>query len=73
MGDVKAANEMAFPKKSFRMTLQIRNESCLKCTVSQNEKKKTPVNFNTNYRGEIKLIPINMNYCLLQFDALKFF
>ena len=43
--------------------------------VDKKKKKKTeqPINFNTNYRGEMKLIPINMDYCLLQFDALKFF
>ena len=27
---------------------------------------------NTNYRTEMKLVPIIMDYCLLQFDALKF-
>ena len=30
-------------------------------------------NFNTNNRREMKFIPINMDYCLLQFDALNFF
>ena len=30
-----------------------------------------PTNSNKNYRREIKLVPINMDYCLLQFDALK--
>ena len=29
--------------------------------------------FSTNYRTEMKLVPIIMDYCLLQFDALKFF
>ena len=29
--------------------------------------------FNINYRSEIKLEPIIVHYCLLQFDALKFF
>ena len=28
--------------------------------------------FNTKYRTEMKLVPIIMDYCLLQFDALKF-
>ena len=28
---------------------------------------------NTNYREEIKLVPIIMDYCLRQFDALIFF
>ena len=29
------------------------------------------INFNTNYRRELKFVPINMYYCLLQFDTLK--
>ena len=33
----------------------------------------TPINSNTNYHREMKHGPINMDYCLLQFDALKFF
>ena len=37
------------------------------------KKQNTPTNSNTNYRREMKLIPINMDYCLLQFDPLKFF
>ena len=40
------------------------------------KKKKngsTPIYFNTNYRTEIKLVPKIMDYCLLQFDALKIF
>ena len=45
------------------------------CTVGQKKKKKrnTLIYFNTNYRTEMKLIPIIMDYSLLQFDALKFF
>ena len=39
------------------------------CTVGQEKKKKrnTPIYFNTNYRTEMKLVPIIMDYCLLQF------
>ena len=37
------------------------------------KKETTPIYFNTNYRTEMKLIPIIMIYYLLQFDALKFF
>ena len=33
----------------------------------------TPIYFNTNYRTEMKLVPIIMDYCLLQLDALIFF
>ena len=40
---------------------------------SVKNKRKTPINSNANYRKEMKLVPINMNYCQLQFDALKFF
>ena len=43
-------------------------------TFDNNKKKKnTPNNFNTNYRRDMKLVPINLVYCLLQFDVLKFF
>ena len=35
--------------------------------------KNTPIYFNTNYRTEMKLVPVIMDYCLLQFDALKYF
>ena len=37
------------------------------------KKRNTPIYFNTNYRTEMKLVPIIMDYCLLKFDALKFF
>ena len=48
------------------------------CTVGQKttttkKKTKIPIYFITNYRTEIKLVTIIMNYCLLQFDALNFF
>ena len=36
-------------------------------------KKKITCYFNTNYHTERTLVPIIMVYCLLQFDALKFF
>ena len=42
------------------------------CTVGQ-IKRNGPIYFNTNYRTEMKLLPILMDNCLLQFDALKFF
>ena len=40
---------------------------------SRKKIKKSPIYFNPNYRKEMKLVPIIMYYCLLQFDALKFF
>ena len=47
----------------------------LACIVGKRKKKErnTPIYFNTNYRTEMKLVPVIMDYCLLQFDALKFF
>ena len=38
----------------------------------EKKKRDTPINSVTNYRREMKLIPIIMDYCLLQLDALKF-
>ena len=37
------------------------------------KKRNTPIYFNINYRTEMKLVPIIMDQCLLQFDVLKFF
>ena len=36
------------------------------------KKRNTPSNSITKYCKETKLVPINMNHCLLQFGALKF-
>ena len=52
--------------------------TCTKiCTANLKKKGKkkrnTLIYFNTNYLTEMKLVPIIMDYCLLQFDALKFF
>ena len=49
------------------------------CTVGQKnkttakKKKNTPIKLNANYHTEMKLGPIIMDYCLFQFDTLKFF
>ena len=49
----------------------------VECTVGQKKKKEKKKNntiyFNTNYRTEMKLVPIIKNYFLLLFDFLKFF
>ena len=57
-----------------------RHEFFVLCTVGQKKKKKrkerkrsTPIYFNTNYRTEMKLVPIIMNYRLIHFDALELF
>ena len=47
----------------------------LKCAVGKKKRKKkrnTP-NYCTNNRSEMKLVPVIMDYCPLQFDALIFF
>ena len=43
------------------------------CAVAKKKKRKKKLfKSNTNYCREIKLIPINMDQCLLSFDAFKF-
>ena len=39
----------------------------------QSVNKNSLINFNNNYRKEMKLVLVNMHCCLLQFDALIFF
>ena len=48
-----------------------RQMTSLEGTIGQ--KKSLFIYFNTNYRAEMKQVPIIMDYCLLQFDALNFF
>ena len=40
---------------------------------SVKKKKNIFIDSNTNHHREMKLVLINMDYCQLQFDALKFF
>ena len=42
-------------------------------TAAGQKKRNTPINSNTNYRKEMKFVPINMDYFLLQFGDLIFF
>ena len=49
----------------------------VECIYNQSKKAKkkkrnTPTNFSTNYRREMKLVPINVDHWLHQFDALNF-
>ena len=37
------------------------------------KKRNSPIYFNANYRREMKLVPIIIDYCIPLFDALKFF
>ena len=39
----------------------------------KNIKQNIPINSNANYRKEMKFVLIDMDYCLLEFDALNFF
>ena len=41
-------------------------------SFKKNMIRNTPIYFNTSYCTEMKLVPNNRDYCLLQFDALKF-
>ena len=38
-----------------------------------NKQTKQTIYFNTNYPRKVELVPLNMDYCLLQFEALIFF
>ena len=44
-----------------------------KCTVGQNKTKHPYLFHYIYYRTGMKLVTITMDYCLLQFDALKIF
>ena len=43
------------------------------CVYAPSVKKKRTIYFNLSYCTEIKMVPIIMDYCLFQFDSLKFF
>ena len=53
----------------LQMLHQMRHDAFLKnvlCMYSKPKKKRnTPIYFNTNYRREMKLVAIIMDYCLL--------
>ena len=53
---------------SFVLTFE-KGETFSECTVSKN----IPIYFDKNYHTEMSLVPFIMDYCLLQFDAVKFF
>ena len=60
-----------FPLESYSFALFEFFCVCMNSPVKK--KRNTLINSNTNYRREMKLMPVNMDYCLLQFDALIFF
>ena len=48
--------------------------SKVKNEKKRKKEKETPLFISIqSYRTEMKLVPIIMDHCLLQFDALKFF
>ena len=51
-----------------------KNSFILVCKVGQKKKERNaPIYFSTYYRIEMHLVLIIMVYCLLSFNALKFF
>ena len=72
-------NNAVWDFKTERFAIFLLENKCIfmfqnKCMYCRSQKEKiNPTYFNTNYRREMKLVPIIMNNCLLKFDALKFF
>ena len=60
--------------RSLHKVVEVHNYSMNETYVQwvQKKKRNTTTNSNASYRREMKLVPMNMDYCLLQFDALKF-
>ena len=65
MGKFSVNNKMTKPRKVIRRWTI--NEKSMKLLMYSSSKKKrnTPIYFIANYRREMKLVPIIMNYCLL--------
>ena len=61
----------------FPLKLRVLANPCRHCEKetkrNKTKQQKIPINTKINYRREMKLIPINMDNCLLQFHALKIF
>ena len=56
------------------MCFNFQNGGLQTTLIMHSRSKKNPlIYFNASYRTEMKLVPIIMDYCLLQFDASKFF
>ena len=55
----------------FCTTYNAQRKKCI--AGKKNKKLNFPIYFNINCRTEMKLMPIIMDYCLLQLEALKFF
>ena len=71
--DVLLKKKFSSKKGSFSALVKTFSFRTLGYMYSRSKKKQnTPIYFNANYRTEMKLVPIIMDYCLLQFDVLKF-
>ena len=46
------------------------NKKLIKIQI-RTQVKSTPINFST-YCREMKFVPVNMDYCMIQFNALNF-
>ena len=56
--------EYVFKRRKLIQIKVIKNYITIVQSVKKQKKKNTPINFNTNYRREMKLIPIDLDYCL---------
>ena len=59
--------------KSIIMHVRSVKKKTNKTINEETKKKNTPTNSNSNYRREMRLILINIYFCLPQFNALKIF
>ena len=57
---------------NFKLIDHFNNEALTMYRRSKKKKGNNPIYFNINCRREMKLVPIIMDYCLLQFHDLKF-
>ena len=73
---LKHISTYLFCTKYNEINIRHSNVQSIKKKKKKKKKKKNgtpPLISSTNYRREMKPVPINMDYCLLQFRALKFY
>ena len=56
----------------YLMTIHIYQAFHVQSVKKRKKKRNTPFNFSSNYLREMKLVPINIDFCLLAIDAFKF-
>ena len=57
----------------MRYTLNTQPVDAKSVKKKKKRKQNIPINSNKNHRKEMKLVPIIMDYFLLQFTVLKFY